>query len=499
MTQYVICPSCRKTVCMSEKTETCSECGQKLDIAAIRKSNLVIDPETEAREFASGKDYFVNTEFLSASEHFKKALNANGNSYLSLYFVMLCDIYLNETSPEYDVMAHAVDTVRESLSLMTRANVKINDRLNFITAVLTELKIIIVNRLRSHDKVYELDSVAYRRAEIAELQTLLQLFKIDGEMLMTYSPNVRAVLIEIADTAIAVCHKAVQTVAVGEELYSPTDFEYNRLVSLNGDFGFFAQSFDSDYDVKKYTPDFTQNMLLNDKVKSRFDKFDAAEKAYAKKHLINDVKAYASITEECVKALDFTYRSCFRSLCDSKFAKRKQLLEEGIVFLYRLLMPRVSLSDKKKPEYGVLKYYEVSDKCAMLTKFLADASAFGEFAADSLNGFYSALNDVAEMYMQPEFERYTKTVNKLKEIRGEEFKYYERFLFDAACAVSPSLYALVPFGERKGVRAKLVKFCKKVSEEFLMLRDYRIDEIDGSNVYRPILDIYNAVMKESEV
>ncbi len=484
---------------MNNEIESCPECGQRLDISEIRKSNLVIDAETEAREFAAGKDYFVNTEFLSASEHFKKALAANANSYLSLYFIMLCDIYLNESSPDYDVTAHAVDTVRESLSLMIKANVKINDRLNFITAVLTELKIIIVNRLRSHDKVYEFDSVAYRRAEIDELQTLLPLFKIDGETLMTYSPNVRAVLIEIADTAIAVCHKAVQTVAVGEELYSPTEFEYNRLVSLNSDFGFFAQSLDADYDVKKYTPDFTQNELLNDKVNSRLDKFDAAEKAYAKKRLINDAKEYENIMEECGKALDFTYLNCFRSLCDPKFDKRKQLLEDGIAFLYRLLTPRVSLADKKKAEFGVLKFFEISEKCALLTKFLNDSAEFGTFARDSLNVFYVTLCDIAETYMLPEFERNTKNVNKLKESRGEELKLYERFLFEAACAASPSLFDLVPFGERKGARAKLVKFVKKVSEEFLMLRDYRIEEIDRSNVYRPILDIYNAVMKEIEV
>ncbi|MDE7464631.1 MAG: hypothetical protein K2M48_06335, partial [Clostridiales bacterium] len=78
-------------------------------------------------------------------------------------------------------------------------------------------------------------------------------------------------------------------------------------------------------------------------------------------------------------------------------------------------------------------------------------------------------------------------------------KYYERFLFEVACATAPALHEYVGFGDSKGPRARLVRICKKASEEFLMLRDYRIDDIEQSNVYRPILDIYNAVMKEIEV
>ncbi len=84
--------------------------------------------------------------------------------------------------------------------------------------MLTEIKIIITNRLRSGDELFEDDVREYRRAKISDLEKLVGLFKIDGELMMTYSPNIKAVLVEIGDCAVALCHKAVQTVAVGEDI-----------------------------------------------------------------------------------------------------------------------------------------------------------------------------------------------------------------------------------------------------------------------------------------
>ena len=481
---------------MTGNKAVCNSCGQPLDINFIRKNNLVIDVEKEALEFTTGKDYFKNTEFLGASEHFKKALKANANSYLSLYFVMLCETYLNESSKDYDVMAQAVATVKNPLEVMARANIKADERLMFIMSILTEIKIIIINRLRKHDELFEIDPAAYRKAEIADLQTLLQLFKTDDELLMTYSPDVRAILLGIVDTAIAVCHKAVQTVAVGGDLFSPTGYEYNRLQSLNNDFCFFAQSFDPAYDVKKYTPDFTQNNLLNEKVQSRFDKYDAENKALVKKNLVANIVEYEGILEECEKAMTFTHLSCFRSMCDPNFEDRHELLLDGLGFLYRLLTPRVAINDKK-PVYSVSKSYYITGKCEMLTKFLKEVAEF-DSPEDSLHEYYEKLCDIVETYMLPEFERNTKNINKIKEIKSDSYTHYERFLYELACATSPALTELVNFddGNAKGPRARLVKYCQKACEDFLMLHDYRIEEVEQSNAYSPILNIYNAVMKE---
>ena len=146
MTISAICMHCLKTISVESAAQTvCPDCGRPLNMEELKKNGLIIDYAREASEFALAKDCFKNTEFLSASEHFNKALNANKNSYLSQYFIRLCDIYLNESLPNYDVMRSALDAIVSSLGLVSRSGVAINDKLNFIGAMLGEIRIIISN------------------------------------------------------------------------------------------------------------------------------------------------------------------------------------------------------------------------------------------------------------------------------------------------------------------------------------------------------------------
>lgn len=500
MALYIICPFCGKTIVNTNGI--CAECGQRYDFNQVQKQGLVVDYETEKREYTVGKDYFTNTEFLSAKNHFSKALAANANSYLSKYFVQLCDIYLNEGLSDYDVMRNVVNAILEPLELLNRSNVTtITDKIDFVNAVLSEVKIIILNRLRSHGELYDIDIAAYRKNEIKDLQLLLKLFKADGELLMTYAPTVQAILGEIADYAVAICHKAVQTVAIGEDLYTPTEFEYNRLLSLNSDFCYYASLYVKDYDAKKYTPDFTQCDLLNDKVMSRFIKYEAKNKASVKKRIIVDLKEYDDILSECEKAVEFSYQNCFRAICDKKYSRRGMLLKDGLRLLYRILTPRVVINDDKRPEFKIGMFVDIAEKCEILSEFLEDANEFDQFARDSLKEFYDNVCDILDMHFVDQYERFTKNINKLKESQSsEDFKYYECTLYEVVKISASALKAYVPFNESKDKsRAKLVNYCKQAAEEFLMLHDYNIDELDKSNVYRPVLDIYNAVMHEKNM
>ncbi len=494
-----ICPFCSKTVSI-EKTEriSCPECGRIFTAAELKQKGLFIDSALEAKEFACAKDWFVNTEFLSAQQHFDKALAANKNSYLANYFSKICDIYLNEASPDYDIMDSVLDTINSSLMLLSRASVKISDRLTFIIAMLNETKIVIFNRLRSHSELFDTDIERFRKEKISDLIKLSMLFKIDGETLMTYSPDVAAVMLEIADCAVALCHRTVQTVAIGEELHSPTDAEYKEITRLNGDYCFYASSFDSAYDTNKYTPDFEQVGLLIDKVSSRFEKYEAKDRHNAKKHIIGSEAEYNDILAECKKAVLFAYITCFRSLCDKKYIKRRNLLKEGIKLLYRLLTPRVVIDDRKKPNIRFDKFVYAAENLSMLSEFLTAANEFDSFAVDSLKAFYTRLFDIISAYFVPEFDRYTRQVNKMKAARDDEFDNYCNLLLNVVCCCASALDAYVPPVSKDKDRAKLVKICKQAAEEFLMLWDYRLDELEQSNIYRPILDIYNAVLKESD-
>ncbi len=493
-----ICMHCLKTISIEPIGQTvCPDCGRPLNTAELKKNGLVIDAAREASEFALAKDCFKNTEFLSASEHFRKALDANKNSYLSQYFIRLCDIYLNESLPKFDIMRSAVDAVVSSLDLVSRSGVSVNDKLNFVVAMLTEIRIIILNRLNSGDEKYETDIKAYRAEKLKDLGTLLELFKIDGELLMTFSPNVKTILFEIADRAIAVCHKTIQSVIIGEELFVPSENDIKKLQSLCNDYCFFATSFSADYDVKKYTPDFTQNDLLNEKVKSRFEKFDAKNKSNARKFIVDDVKEYNAILSECDKALTFTYYNCFVSMCDPKLEKRGDLIKEGLLFLYRIFTPRIVIGDKKRVEIHIDKFVNLYDKFGMFSKFLDDAELFGKYGSESFKMFFARLHGIIDLYFTDIYDKHTKIIDRLKQTRGEDFEYYEKILLNTAVACACALNEFVPYSKEKDKnRARLVKICKLATDEFLMLRDYNISELEQSNIYRPILDISNAVLKE---
>ncbi len=501
MSVPAICPFCYKTVLLEQKDSVaCPECGQTILSSELKKQNLYIDAATEAKEFALAKDYFVNTEFLSAFEHFKKAFAANQNSYLAEYFIRLCDVYLNESANGYDVMAHVIDAIRKPLVLSARANISVTDKLTFIVAMLNETKIIITNRLKSQEQLYEENIESYRKLKIAELMTLVELFKIDGELLMTYAPEVSSVLVEIADCALEICHKCVQTVVIGEDLHSPTDKQYKQLKSLDNDYGFFAVTLSAGYNVKKFAPDFTQNLLLVDKVKSRFEKYEDKYKHYAKHQLVENVEEIKDILDECEKAANFTYITCFKSLCPDDDPKRISLLNIGLNLLYRLLSPKYVFNDKKLPEIKIGLFVDVAERLNMLSDFLTASSKYGLFAEESLRAFYKRLRDGMEMYFIGEFEKINKNINRIKDGKGAICDYCEQLLLDAACATASALSTYIPFETeiKDRDRQRLVKLCKQVCETFLLLRDYKLQELEQSNKFRPILDIYNAVMNEEE-
>ncbi|MCM1367391.1 MAG: hypothetical protein NC184_01075 [Roseburia sp.] len=464
----------------------------------ISRKKLLVDTGLEVSEIKLAKDLFVNTDFLGAAEHFKKALEANKNSYLSQYFASLCEIYLKESNQNFDVMERVIYTVKSSLTLMSRANVTVDDKLAFIIAMLAEIKIIVINRLNSYDDIYETDVVTYRKKAIADLQKLMELFKIDGELLMTFSPTITGYLMEIIDCAIKVCYKAVQTVAIGGELYLPTNLEYKQLVMLCNDYCFFAQSFDPQFNARNYVPDFAQNTMLNEKVLSRFEEFDESNKANAKKFLIGDITEYNEILEECKKAITFTYRSCYRSMCSRHCDQHLHLLVDGLNLLYRILMPRAVMVDKKHVMLQIGNFSDIVDWCNTLTNIIFDLKNYDENSDRSLQEFYAKVLDIVEMYFMPEFEKSAKLVNKMQATRGDDFKYYEKLLYTSACCCMPALKTYVSYtapGKDKS-RAKLVKLCKMICEEFLLLWGYKIDDLEQSNFYRPILDLYNAVLEE---
>lgn len=496
MAIFAICPVCSKTILIERQPKlTCPDCGSQFGYAELQRKHLFIDERTERSELATAKNYFVNGEFLGASEHFQRALEANGNSYAAKYFVMLCDIYLHEAgdNDEFDTMFAVVNMIRQSLAVLARSNVSVADKLAFITAMLAETKIIITRRLSERDELFNSDIDSYRKLTVSDLTKLLDLFKIEREQIMSFAPEVAAALYEIVDCAIKVCYKAVQTVIVDDEIKTPNDADYKKLSSLCNDLCFFGHSFNSYFDSSPYSPDFTQNYEYNKEVLSQLKTFDEINKVNAKKNAIGNIDDYENLLEECEKALKFTYLSCYRSMCSRQVARHAQLFFDGFNLVYRLLTPRVALLDGKKIEVRTHNFADISERCDMLTRFIVDAYELNpELISAGLHEYYEKLYEIVSTYFVPEMDKLLKNSNRNN-------LYYQQLLYDCACSCAPALKKYVDFAdETDKARAKLVKICKTTIEDFLIRAGITIDEIEQSNFYRPILQISNALMEEDE-
>lgn len=496
----IVCPNCYKTVEADQNTPKCSRCGETFKFTELKAQNMIVNAAVEKREIEIAKDYFSNTEFLNAANHFKLALNANKNSYQAQYFAELCDIYLSDGDDKFDLIGRAVSAVNSTVEMMARSGASQKDKRLFVPAMLSDIKILINSRLLSDDELFSSDPKAYRIRKLDELDRLQTLFET-GENLVASMPEASVALLEIADNAIAVIYKAVQTSVIGGELFPPSSEEYVGLFTLYKKYCKFAISVKSDYDIKKYTPDFEPNELLIEKVISRFEKYDEKNKADIKKHVINDVKSYIDILNECGKAITLTYYNCFMSLCDIEYEKRRIVMKSAIPLLCRMLLPRVTpISGKNAVDIKTDAQDDVKGKCAILNEFIKEIDSFDpEFAQRALHEYYSDLLEIMDIHFVPEYAKRGKTVNKLKEVRDGNFKFYERLLFAAACSCTPAIESYVKFNKYKiKPRVKLVKYCNQAVEEFLLLHDCNIGEIEHSKQYSPILDICKELLNSKE-
>ncbi|MDE6200884.1 MAG: hypothetical protein K2M47_03275 [Clostridiales bacterium] len=502
MPLYAVCPVCSKTIEIERLPKlVCSDCGSRFGYSELQSKHLIVDERTEKAEITAAKDHFLNGEFMSALEHFNRALVANANSYAAKYFSLLCEIYLHDagdskandavsSNEKYDVIAAIVDMIRQSLVTLSRSNATVADKLAFITAMLSEIKAIIIERLSTRDEMFKNNIEEYRKQSISDLTKLLDLFKIEREQIMSFAPEVLNALASLVDCAIKICYKAVQTVKVGDEIVTPNDDDYKKLSSLCNELCFFGHSFNPYFDSSPYSPNFTQNYAYNKEVLTKLKNFDDKNKVNAKKNVIADIAGYETLLAECEKALKFTYLSCYRSMCSRQVAQHAQLFYDGFELVYKLLLPRVALVDKKQIEVRAIKYADMAERCDMLTRFLVDAYELNESIGVGLHEYYEKLYDIVSTYYLPEMDKLSKN-------KDRNNLYYQQILYDCACSCAPALKKYVDFSDDTDkVRLKLVKICRDATEEFLLHAGITIDEIEQSNFYRPLLQISNALVDE---
>ncbi|MDE7395822.1 MAG: hypothetical protein K2M95_06865 [Clostridiales bacterium] len=498
---YAICPFCKKSIFVEENLSggyACPICGQALGLSYLQTHNLIINTEAANEEYRLAHQYFENTDFFAAGEHYKKVLTYNPNHYLANYYAHLCDIYEHEDKTDFNVPKAIIEALKSSIDKLSLSQVKLNDKIEFLNSVLNQTHII----LSSHfDRIYE----AYEKTEMWDIlrdkclniaSTVKELTDIDKEQLMVFDGSIAKALISIADLAICACQKIVQPhLMSASQLDLPTDYEYEKAKGLYSNFLYYATALDPKYNFSSYKPDYTGNLLYNESVISKLNRYNYENKAAQKKLLSTPSAELDSFRSDAAIAIKYSYHTCFKGLYTPKNDQaRIALINESISFCFETLMPRVYIGEEKRVDIDIKNYARATDVAFYLNRFLNDFAEYNRrLAAEYVNRFYKQLHELTKLYFSIVYSSYNKYVNKIKESRGKEYRYYKNFLYQIICCCALALKDIVSFDQHTlNERIKILKLGKQATEEFLLLNDYHIEELEQSAKYSDVLDVFNA-------
>lgn len=498
---FAVCPFCSKNVYIEKNISggyACPICSQAIGLEYMTANNLIIDVVAENEEYNLAQQYFLNTDFREAGAHFAKALQFNRNNYLADYYERLCNIYENETKDDYNLPQKLVAAIISSITKMQNSQANLSNKLEFVSTLLNQTYILLSGHF---NEVYETYEKAEKWDELREkclniASEIKGITIIDKELLMVYDESIAKSLISISDLCICACQKIVTPhMLQNSKLDLPTDYEHDKSKNLFTMFNFYATSLDKNYNFNTYKPDYTGNLLYNENVITKLNRYNTENKSNEKKFLSASGSNLSELISGCSVALKYSYYTCFKGLVNVKNdPSRIALVNESISFCLEALKPRISIGEEKKVNININNFEKAAEIAYYLNAFVADFSDYNKrLAADYLNKFYDELGESIKLYFSVVYNNYNKYVNKIKELQNNEFKYYKNFLYQIVCSCALALKEIVSFDQHKlGNRIKILKLGKQVAEEFFLLCDYKIEDIERSVKYKDILDIFNA-------
>lgn len=502
---YAVCPHCEKSIFVEgEPTGTCacSACGQTLILSDLRASGCAIDFETAEAEYARAQDYFANNDFKEARTHFCRVLDANRNHYFAYYYAGLCDVYENESRPDYDYPGQLIAVIVGSVRKTELCRANLQNRIEFLQAALRQVHILLTayfNRMYENFEKTELWDVLRDKC-LGISAAVCELVHLDKEQLMAFDPIIAKTLVDLSDLAICACCKTVQAHLRNEtQLDLPTDYCYEHAKSHYDVLLYYATSLDANYNAGGYKPDYTDNLLCNQSVAQKLKTYDESNKSSARRYLSTKGEELASFRKAAATAVRYSYHACFKSLAaDWNEKARIALVNDSVGFCFELLMPRFFVDPEKKIASDVKTYREAKELGGMTGEFLREFAAYNrKLAIDYARRFFTRVHDTVKTQFGAVYAVYARMTDKLKETRDAEYRYYKNFLHTAIYACSVALSDVLPFDEgAQAERGKTLRLGKQIAEEFLLLNDYNVEELEQSVKYADVLDIYNALDDE---
>ncbi len=498
---YAICPHCEKSIFVAENADgngVCSACGQALHFPTLRQNGWLIDAESADSEYEAARQYFMNNDFKEAGVHYQKTLTYNRNHYLAEYYAALCDVYENEDRADYDMAGVLTGALVRSVRKMGLCQINVQGRIDFLGAVLNQAYILLssyFNRIYENYEKTELWDILRDKCLLLAV-AVRELTNVEKEALMVFDGSIAKSLVGLADLAICACRKVVQSHLVGDaKLDLPTDHAYEKAKACYDVLLYYASSLDPTYSVSGYKPDYTGNLLYNQSVLSVWNRYNSENKSAGKKYLSTPGELLDGFRKSAMVAVQFSHHTCFKSLATDKGEQaRIALINDAISFCFELLMPRIHINAEKKVVIDVKTYAQACDVGAYLADFMQDFIAYNHrLAGEYAHRFFVKLSETVKLYYGAVFNSYNRIVDRLKEAQNSEYRYYKNFLHEVIYSCVPALREIVPVAAGAASdRLKILKFGKQVIDEFLMLNDYKVEELALSAKYSDVLDIYNA-------
>ena len=499
---YAICPHCEKSILVEGEIDgqtACAACGHTLDIRKLLSDGYGIDAVAADGEYTQAQQYFMNNDFIAAYEHYNKVLGYNRNHYLAYYYAALCDLYNNEDRDDYDYAGRLFAALVQSVRKMGLCQANLQSRIEFLNAALGQTHILLsayFNRMcDALEKAEQWDVLRDKCLQVAS--AVREIANVDKEQLMVYDGGITKYLVGVADIAICACRKVVQPhLCDGNRLDLPTDYCYERAKNCYDVLFYYAVSLDAAYKGDGYKPDYTENLLFNESVIGKLNAYNAENKSAAKKYLSTPGVALESFRRDAALAVKYSYHTCCKTFsADTSDKARIAIIGDAVSFCFELLMPRVHTDPDKRAVFDVKTYAGAKEDGKFLAVFLAEAQECNARTADEkIKRFFGAVYDTVKNFYTDAYAAYGRIQDKLKSLQNNDFRYYKNFLHTALYACAVALPDVVPVtAGTRGERLKLLKLGKQICDEFLLLNDYKVDELAQSAKYSDALDIFNAI------
>jgi len=503
-TLFAICPHCAKNIILPSDvfdSADCPLCSGPLTMELLRMKNSIIDMQEANIAFETGKQHFDNINFGEAGVAFKKALEFNQNHYLSFYYAGLCDIYENEANPEYDKPLNLMRLLKLSLMRLDSAQVDVKYKISFVLAAAHEVFIMLQKEFYSIAEA--LDSQKgprnLRHALILMAKHVNSFLGLDKELLLVFDPSIAESVLGLVNLAIAACVKSTMSYPVSDVSISvPNDEDFDATQKIYGNLLYFAQSVKPDFSIESHRPDFSGTQMFNSDTRSVLDTYyNNLDKRERSAFLAVKGEVLRHIKRQCKTGVLLAYHTLYKNLyIKMEDPIRKALLTQAAEFSFEVLYPRIHLNPVGRPVIECATFEKQSAFTPYLDAFLHELyDENKKTTVKLLDDFYKQVSDMTHLYFNNVKKSMAKTLGGAT--KGKEFEYHVQFFGHVVNACSIALQENIEFvaylKKSKWV-IQLLKLGKLAAEEFLLLYNYNLDELEKTATGSQLIYVYNRIL-----